>query len=122
MKRVLSEAKKITRSKLRLRTKKHIGTAVELPSQLFFTALYAFFPNSVRADSAGRRFLNAKALRPIPTFSHVLMAKLDYLYFTLFIVPVGILGATGSGCMGWVKFCPKILRHFFDLPKKINYA
>jgi hypothetical protein len=50
------------------------------------------------------------------------MAKLEYLYFTAFIAFVGILRATGSGCMGWVKFCRKILRHFFDLPKKMNYA
>jgi len=24
--------------------------------------------------------------------------------------------------MGWVKFGPKILPSFFDLPKKMNYA
>jgi hypothetical protein len=27
-----------------------------------------------------------------------------------------------SGCAGWVKFSPKILHSFFDLPEKINYA
>lgn len=55
-------------------------------------------------------------------FSHTLLMQMAHLFFTLFPVVVGVLCTERSGCAGWVKFSPKILHSFFDLPEKINYA
>jgi len=84
--------------------------------------LYAFLTNSVPAVYAGRAFLEASALPPIfKVYTH-LACTIGATVFTLFLGFVGVLRAAWSGCMGWVKFGPKILPSFFDLPKKINYA
>jgi hypothetical protein len=44
------------------------------------------------------------------------------VFFRRFQVFQEFCARRGSACAGWVKFSRKNLPHFFDLPKKMNYA
>jgi len=88
-----------------------------------FNCRFTLFPQipSVRF-LRGVRFLTAGPYDRFLRFLHTLLAQLAQLFFTLFLGVIGVLRAAWSGCAGWVKSSPKILRRFFDLPKKMNYA